>query len=683
MKLGKLLIAIGYWWFLGVVQGQAPQENSFVLTNKISFDTQYQRQKNYSVKNGLLSNRVTSITQDSLGYLWFGSNKGITRFDGRDFTHFTRKDGLQSNYFTTLVPLENQLLLGSNEAFYIKDQDAFRYFESKKVHCIAQLDAKIVLGTDKGIALVKDDFISPLRTNMTIDQHQVNALAYAFNWYWLATPKGLWKLDHLTVPQQIKKVCDGNVTDLLKGEQQLIATTKNKGIKRISPTEITTLSTTLYNVAGIKYIKNQYWLFSHTHGIEILNRDFSFNRKINKYNSLNTNSITDIAEDRQQNIWIGTSNRGLIKLESLLKANKEKPAISFEDIAVVYQTIDSINFNNYNGILQLPPSKNHLSFTYKSIDINNPKKVYYRYKLNDEYSPWTNHNQVNLANLQAGSYTFHVQSKIANEQESSPIAFQFYIDKPFYKKTWFLWSSGIGVFLLIVLSAYLTVKKIRAKNEAKIQQLELENHLLTLEQKALQLQMNPHFIFNVLNGIKSMGLAGKTQELTFTINKFSSLLRSILNTSRQEEVSLQEEITTLTNYLALEQQMSPFNFDFKISPNLSCDPEEILIPPMLIQPFVENSIKHGIQHKNDGSITLNFYDRHDFLHCDIIDNGMGIYQSQKNKTTQSHKSLAIKVTKERIANLAYGSALTFEELQENDRVVGTKVSIKIPLKTDF
>lgn len=246
-----------------------------------------------------------------------------------------------------------------------------------------------------------------------------------------------------------------------------------------------------------------------------------------------------------------------------------------------------------------------------------------------------------------------------------------------------MWSSGIGVFLLIVLSAYLTVKKIRAKNEAKIQQLELENHLLTLEQKALQLQMNPHFIFNVLNGIKSMGLAGKTQELTFTINKFSSLLRSILNTSRQEEVSLQEEITTLTNYLALEQQMSPFNFDFKISPNLSCDPEEILIPPMLIQPFVENSIKHGIQHKNDGSITLNFYDRHDFLHCDIIDNGMGIYQSQKNKTTQSHKSLAIKVTKERIANLAYGSALTFEELQENDRVVGTKVSIKIPLKTDF
>jgi two-component sensor histidine kinase len=352
--------------------------------------------------------------------------------------------------------------------------------------------------------------------------------------------------------------------------------------------------------------------------------------------------------------------------------------VYFENIEVAYQSVDSINSNQFSKVLQLQPTQNHLSFQFKSIDINHPKGIEYRWKLNGEFSPWSSINSIDFPNLQYGEYILTVEARNIDLLMSDPIEFKFFIERPLVEKTWFRNMLYGTLGLIVLLIAWWIVYRIKQKNKRKVEQLKLENYLLSLEQKALQLQMNPHFIFNVLNGIKSMGAEGDTDQMNTTINTFATLLRSILNSSRKEEISLQEEINTLHNYLSLEQQMVAEPFEFTISHNTgSIDIEEILIPPMLIQPFVENSVKHGFRHRKiKGKIDIRFAVKGNFLCCEIQDNGIGIEQSRQKK--KGHQpSTALKVTKERIASMTKDHQLNIRE--DN----GTIVSFRLPLKTDF
>ena len=345
-----------------------------------------------------------------------------------------------------------------------------------------------------------------------------------------------------------------------------------------------------------------------------------------------------IAKDLQGNIWFGTMN-GLTKyIPTNNQLKKVKPTLYFENIEVAYKALDSIDINRFDGVLSLKPEENSLSFQFKSVDINHPKGIQYRQKLTQgesdaEFSPWSSEESINLANLRDGNYEFTVQARNMDWMESDLVSFKFSIAKHWYEESWFLSSAYSGLGLIVLLIVILSSRRIKIKNKQKVAQLELENHLLSLEQKALQLQMNPHFIFNVLNGIKAMGYEGDTDQMNSTINTFATLLRSILNSSRQEEISLKEEIKTLRNYLTLEQQMAAKQFDFEIlSHTDGIDPEEILIPPMLIQPFVENSVKHGFQSNAiKGKIDISFNVDGEFLSCEVKDNGIGIEQSKLKK----------------------------------------------------
>ena len=385
-----------------------------------------------------------------------------------------------------------------------------------------------------------------------------------------------------------------------------------------------------------------------------------------------------VAKDVKGNIWFGTMN-GLTKyIPSQSKTRKIQPTIYFEKIEVAYQALDSINIRPFRETLTLKPTENHLSFQFKSVDINHPKGIEYRWKLNENVSPWSAKDFIDFANLNTGEYTFTVWARNIDWMESDPAVFHFFIDQPVYQKSWFLWTAYASLAFIILLMVFIISRRMRLKNKQKVEQLELENHLLSLEQKALQLQMNPHFIFNVLNGIKAMGHEGDTNRMSTTINTFATLLRSILNSSRLEEISLLEEINTLSNYLTLEQQMVSKPFVFEIQHDThDIDPEEILIPPMLIQPFVENSVKHGFQqHHNGGKIDISFKVDGEFLECQVRDNGVGITHSKSSKKSH-HPSTALKVTKERIESLTMDHQ--FEIREEN----GTIVSFRLPLKTDF
>ncbi|AZJ31252.1 hypothetical protein D6200_01165 [Tenacibaculum mesophilum] len=647
----------------------------------INVSAQNQPLKTYTKNNGLPSLHINSGAQDKTGYVWLASNNGLIQFNGNEFTTFTTKNGLISNNVNIISSKGNTLFIGTDKGLSIKKHHGFTNFEGNNVNCILTVKNRTFLGTNKGIVRVRENYLSPLRTNFQIDLNQINDMLFDGKFYWIATNKSLWKLDKLINPKVLKRIDVNNYTSLLINEKAIIATTYNKGLKFIKNNEVETQTITAQNVIEIKKINNQFWIISEDNGIEVLDANFNFVKNINKYNSLTTNKITSTFQDNENNTWVSTKDKGVYFIKSD-KPIQKKPSISFENIEVVFTPIDSININNYAKTLKLPADKNHISFYYKTINISNSNKLEYRYTLNNQTSPWSTKSAIDLAYLSPGNYTFSAQSRIG-KIESTPIEFNFYIDTPIYKKSWFIWST-IGVAsIILTLIVWSYIRRIQAKNKAKVAKLKLENHLISLEQKALQLQMNPHFIFNVLNGIKALGNSGKSVELNTTISKFATLLRGVLHNSRQEEISLAEEITTLKNYIELEQQINSNTFEYSITTNLSIEPEEVLIPPMLIQPFVENSIKHGISSVENGKIRISFSIKNNLLHCEIIDNGIGIHQSKELKKISSHKSVALKVTQERIRNLSKKGAFSIIELYNEGKVTGTKVLFEIPLKTDF
>ncbi len=648
----------------------------FLLFGLVQASAQNFQLKNYTVKNGIPNAKIVSITQDNIGVIWLASKNKISKFNGEEFNNYDVK-----NRVINILEVKNDsLLIGTDNSFTIYAHGKFSHFESKKVHSILTVKGIIFVGTAQGIYRLREDYLSPLKTNFQIDLNQINDLKFDGKHYFIATNKALWKVDNLLKPTSLKRIEIGDFKTISIFESQIIASNEI-GLFSIEGEQAFLIAQQPKQITDIQKINNQFWIATKNSGITVLNSDFTFDKNINKYNTLATNNINSIFKDQQENIWIATENAGLYKYETDRKKTL-KPIITLTNIDVVYEPLDSININQYKKVLQLPSDKNHVSFSYKTVNINNPKAVAYRFKLNEKYSPWTTKESIDFANLSAGNYTFTAQSKI-DSVESKPITFSFFIDKPLYKKDWFLWSLLGGLSLLLGLIILNYINRIKKRNKAKVEKLKLENHLLSLEQKALQLQMNPHFIFNVLNGIKALGSTGKTKELSSTISKFATLLRSVLLNSRQEEISLSEEIATLKNYLELEQQMSANPFDFNIKTNLSIDEEEILIPPMLLQPFIENSIKHGINLKEDGEITVLFTTNNNFLQCTIDDNGIGFEQSKKLSTVKNHQSVAVKVTQERIENLSKQSTFSIKELKEKENTIGTRVWFKIPLKTDY
>jgi LytS/YehU family sensor histidine kinase len=200
--------------------------------------------------------------------------------------------------------------------------------------------------------------------------------------------------------------------------------------------------------------------------------------------------------------------------------------------------------------------------------------------------------------------------------------------------------------------------------------------------------MNPHFIYNALNAIHSFILENDKTTSSYYLSKFASLMRQTLENSTKELITLSEEILTLKLYLELEQLRFKNSFDYSINLTDEIDDSFIQIPPFLLQPYVENSLRHGIMHKNNGRgiIMLNFSIAEEFLKCVIEDNGVGRAMAAKIKaaSNSSHKSHGTSITEKRISiiNSLYGTevGVMYYDLKDNNgNDSGTKVIVKISM----
>ncbi|MEL6391326.1 MAG: histidine kinase [Bacteroidota bacterium] len=335
------------------------------------------------------------------------------------------------------------------------------------------------------------------------------------------------------------------------------------------------------------------------------------------------------------------------------------------------------------------PSQNHFSFRFRAVDLKSPRGVYYRYRLTgvneDQWSPETQSTSISYAGLKPGFYSFDVQARIGENIWSGWASCDFIILHPWWQRGFMPYLLG----LLICTSAggllYAYVARIRKREEKRRSALELQNKLLTLEQQALQLQMNPHFIFNALGGIQS--LIDANQDLAKAraeLQEFARLMRGILHNSRQKKISLAEEMAVLEGYLRTASSLQTIPFDFDISVDPGINPEEVELPPMLIQPFVENAIIHGLAPlQAKGKIEVGFTREEDLLLCRVSDNGIGREAAARLRKAQQpgHRSVATEVNRQRLelmrGNEQYAPLIIRDGKDESGMPKGTEVILKI------
>ncbi|QOD62490.1 histidine kinase [Polaribacter haliotis] len=215
-----------------------------------------------------------------------------------------------------------------------------------------------------------------------------------------------------------------------------------------------------------------------------------------------------------------------------------------------------------------------------------------------------------------------------------------------------------------------------------------EKQINELKLTSLLSQMNPHFIFNALNSIKLYIINNESKLAARYLNKFSKLIRKILEASNTKEISLQEELETMDLYMTIENIRFSNEIDFQIKVDEKVSLETIKVPPLLLQPFLENALWHGLSSKKkDKKIVLSIDKKEmNFIQFTIEDNGIGRESSARIKSEKSinRKSIGIALTKDRLTNFVKGSqknySINYTDLKdENENPLGTKVVVKIPL----
>lgn len=220
------------------------------------------------------------------------------------------------------------------------------------------------------------------------------------------------------------------------------------------------------------------------------------------------------------------------------------------------------------------------------------------------------------------------------------------------------------------------------------QQSNQEKKILALEQNMLKSQMNPHFIFNSLNSIKQYIIGNEIENAVYYLNKFAKLIRKILDTSNKKDISLAEELETMTTYMTIENMRFSNEIDFKINVADDINSKKIRVPSLILQPFIENSLWHGLSSKlSDKKIIIDIKNTiPDYVSISITDNGVGrkISKERKLKETFKRRSVGIEITKERLFSFAKrfnrSFELKIEDLYDEQNVAsGTKIILNIPV----
>lgn len=379
---------------------------------------------------------------------------------------------------------------------------------------------------------------------------------------------------------------------------------------------------------------------------------------------------------------VAATTDGIITFPLRNSLAKLKPPILL--ITKVYVNQEEVAFT---ANMELKSNQRNIDIDIEDLDYLGiqPNKLFY--KVNDgKWVPFKN-NKIGFNEMAYGDY--EISFKAINERNVEAICAQklsFRISPPFYRTWWFLGLILLATIGLLLLGFRYRIQQIEIKNKLEKDKINLEKALHKSTLASIKSQMNPHFLFNALNTIQSyIYMNDKKTAADYLVN-FSELTRLILESSNQEKIYLSEELKTIQLYLKLEKMRFEEDFEYEVLAD-GLDADQIKIPSMLIQPYIENAIKHGLLHKvGKKLLKVSFELKDKNLIVTIVDNGIGIAASEAiNKSrSQAHQSFASKANQKRFELL--------NELNENtigvetihltnnlDQATGTKIVLTLPL----
>lgn len=359
------------------------------------------------------------------------------------------------------------------------------------------------------------------------------------------------------------------------------------------------------------------------------------------------------------------------------------PAVSIKS----FKVFDKEKFLFFDKPIYLAWSDNFFSFDFTSINFSNPEKTRYAYMLEGFDKDWVfcgNRRYASYTNLDGGNYVFKVKAQNADGQWGTDMAIPLHIKPPFWKTSWFIVLISIAASLIIYGIYFLRIRSIRKTEKLKT---EFNKKIAEVEMRALRAQMNPHFIFNCLNSINRYIVKSDTKTASLYLTKFSKLIRLILDNSENKNVTLSSEIESLKLYIDMESIRFENKFSFEVKVNDDVNAENISVPPLIIQPYVENAIWHGLLNKETAGKLFVAVSRHNStLECVVEDDGVGRSKAKelKSKSATTRKSLGMKITEDRLTILnehaEKKSSVEIIDLKDKSgNGCGTRVIIKIPM----
>ena len=380
-------------------------------------------------------------------------------------------------------------------------------------------------------------------------------------------------------------------------------------------------------------------------------------------------------------VFVGTPE-GITFFEEDKIASQSQCLLRFLDIAIAGKT-----YYPADAPAIISHKKNSIEFNYVGISYKSNGDIRYRYQLKGLDSTWreTRETFLSYPTLPSGEYELKLQAINKFDVKSELLTIGFTIDKLLYERVWFQLLIGLLFLGVVGFTVWLIIRRIRKREQEKTAMVKRINDLEQLSRKA---QMNPHFIFNSLNSIQQYVMDADVAGANKFISGFSRLIRQTLDFSSRPEISLEEELDYLTNYLDIERTRLENAFAWEVEIDTTVNPADYYIPPMILQPFVENSVRHGLRFRKDkeGKVIIAVNRQGDHLVCILEDNGVGRKAALHYKSISpiNYQSKGLSLTADRIEmfNKEHEQKISMhiDDLEdEAQNALGTRVTIHFPV----
>lgn len=612
--------------------------------------------------------------------IWSGLSRGLAKTNDKGTKVYTQADGLLDNYIISLFWDEEEkiLYIGSRNGYTELKNGEFSThsfsngFPLNRVRYITKDDnGSLWFAGLNGVAKYDGEEYTVYTDSNGLPANSTYNIAFFDNKTWIGSNDGL------------SYIQDGEIT---------LYSLSN------SPKDLY-INILLYDERG------RLWIGTNN-GIYALRNDSISEYKIDYYGiqnglmGLETNFNASYV-DNNGNVFFGFE-QGLVRFdrnELNIIENQSPPKLKLTKLQVYLKDVnwgargDSlVKGSNLPVDLKLKPKENYLTFNFAGINMKNPEDVRYRFMLEgaegELSTNWSNPSKANFAtfsNLASGPYTFKVQATNGNASWPEDFSsYSFIIKTPYYSTWWF--RSLVALFIIATVYFIYSYRIRTIRQEQENLRLRSQSKMLALEQQTLNANMNRHFVFNALNSIQYYLNKEDKKSANRYLSRFAKLIRKNLDSSQSKQTTLHEEIDRMVLYMELEQMRFAHKFDFAFNVDKGINTREINIPSMLFQPYLENSIWHGILPMDiHGQIKVDISNvEDDCISIKIFDNGIGIDTSMKHKIeNQDHISVGMDITKNRLALFEQlsnkkASVKGPYEILEGGKTIGTQVELILP-----